>query len=1264
MTTRISNLMGSTGLKYLLVLAFIICLLPVGAMAIVYVDSPMVIEEPGEYQLIKDITDYDGVRWQNGSSFYEPCIKILASDVIFDGNGHTISTGVKFNSSSDDQVGIYVDSLLERVSVIDTKVDKFNYGIYYYVVNPFSLPESGGRIDNNNVNNNDYGIVLDSSQWVSVLNNDASYTKKQGITVSASHWNTINNNSANNNGNVGIYVEGGSLNNTVTHNSANFNKDIGIFIKSSHNNLVQYNTANNNINASTSGADAFGNGILLEESIGNHIIDNDAHRNRRSGITVIPTQSSIPNWIENNSVSENGHSFGSTPYGWGIYVGLDSGKTHVNNNHAFDNTAIGIELQQDNGADSAGNLVEGNGVMGILLSGSKNNILHDNIIRNNHKYGIQLATFITDDLVYLSSDKNSLKNNKIYGHEISGVYLNGTDNFEPLIETILEGNDIYDNGQWGVHLYHSNLNTLTDNTIRANGVLGIKLDGSGYNVIYNNIFNNSINAGFGQQSNNPNTWNVLQSPGSNIVGGPYTGGNYWAQPNGQGWSQINFDTKGNGFCDNAFVIGPSNLDNFPLTNFLKVSFTADKTSGNTPLTVKFAGNVTGQTGNQWLWNFGDGTTDTTQNPTHIYQSNGIYTVSLTASNGGWSNTTTKTGYIMVGIATPVADFSGTPVTGAFPLTVTFTDLSSPNSGQYAVTAWDWNFGDNTPHSSAKSPVHVYLAAGNYDVILNVTSPGGITTTIKMSYITSGSTPAATAAFTMTPGSGPSPLTVQFIDQSTGSPPLTYSWDFGDSSPVSTLQNPEYTYTNEGTYPATLTVTNAGGQSIVSHNVIVGGPIEPTVAFTAIPRSGTVPLIVSFIDQSTANPDATTYLWNFGDGTSAERNPVHQYSTSGTYDVSLIVTTNGKSYSLEEADYIIVNTPGTVNANFFVVPPSGGIEPLVVQFYDQSSGNPAPTSWFWDFDDPYAPTSEKTSTLQSPIHTYAKAGNFTPKVTVSNSQGPNTKIYPGVIYVRHTTPVAAFSASPTTGYNPFSVTFTDQSVGQALLAWDWNFGDGGTSQTQSPVYTFNTPGTYSVTFKSYNDGGWSAPITKTNLITVLAAPPTPPANIIKLYPGWNFVSTAKKLAAGSNTVNVVFANVDMDHHSPLLYDGQTKTWIQFISGTVKPLDGIWVYSKYQTDVTLQFDTSSIPLPPSKQVYRGWNAIGETGVNAISARELLTQVGQLNGNWDTLIGINASSHVSETYIRGSINPDYSDLKFTYPTKGYWLQMNTDDTLEGLV
>ena len=172
------------------------------------------------------------------------------------------------------------------------------------------------------------------------------------------------------------------------------------------------------------------------------------------------------------------------------------------------------------------------------------------------------------------------------------------------------------------------------------------------------------------------------------------------------------------------------------------------------------------------------------------------------------------------------------------------------------------------------------------------------------------------------------------------------------------------------------------------------------------------------------------------------------------------------------------------------------------------------------------------------------------------------------------------------------------------------------------------------------------------------------NIIKIYPGWNFISTPKKLSAMSNTVDVVFSNLDFDHHSPLLYNGQNKTWIQYTNGIMTPLDGIWVYSKFPVDIPLQFDTTGIPLPPSKPVYTGWNAIGETGVDAISARELLTQVGQLDGNWDTLIGINTSSHLSETYIRGSSNPAFSDSKLTYPTKGYWLQMNTNDTLEGLL
>ncbi len=1255
------------GNKYCLVFFLILGLLPVAAWAYIPVSGPMVIENPGEYRLMENITNYNGDQWQNGTEFYQPCIEILASDVIFDGNGHSISTGTNFNISRNDQTGIYIDNQLERVSVINTVVNGFNYGIYYYKVNPSIQDDSGGRIESNRVTNNDVGITLLDSNFMRVSNNDASNNKNVGIQVLSGYNNTVTVNAANFNLHGGIYTVL-SDNNRISGNEANNNVDFGIYLILPHRNVVSWNYANNNINTSAEEGSILveGSGIILNGGDQNHLFNNTANANHLDGIEVLPPEYGVmgENWIENNTANQNGHTVSQmTNAGDGVFVFSDDGSTHVNNNIVYGNFNSGIHLLLSADSNLNGNHAENNIVHGIWLDGTKTSILLANEILGN-KYGIELSTKL-NGINLVSSDRNTVIQNHVHDNTESGVYLNGTDNFLPIVNNSIIGNDIYNNPKLGIGLKNSNNNIFNGNLIHGNK-LGIKIDSSMYNNIYNNVFNNTDNFVFGSQIN-PNTWSVLLEPGTNIVGGPYKGGNFWAKPDGTGFSQYTPEGNTPGICNEQYSItGPDNIDIFPLTNYLKVSFTADKTSGNAPLTVTFSGTVAGQTGNQWLWNFGDGSTDTIQNPTHVYQSNGTYNVSLTAYNGGWSNTTLKAGFISVGIAPPVPDFTGSPVTGTFPLTVFFSDQSTPNSGPYAVNAWDWDFGDNSTHSSLQNPTHVYQTTGTYNVILSITSPGWTSQKIKTAYITPGGTPFPTAAFTMDRNSGPIPLDVKFIDQSTGSQPLSYTWDFGDGS-NSSEQNPAHKYEISRTYHVNLTVSNAGGISApVTHDVVAGGPSEPIVAFTAIPRSGTVPLIVSFLDQSTANPDTSTYAWNFGDGaTSNQRNPAHQYVTSGSYDVTLTVTANGMTYPLTEAAFVVVNAPGTVIADFnFNATPSNGIEPVVVQFYDRSSGAPAPTSWFWDFDDQYAPTSEKTSTLQSPVHNYIKAGNYTPKLTASNSQGPNTKVYPGVIYVRHTTPVAAFNATPTTGYNPFSVTFTDQSIGQALNAWDWNFGDGGTSQTQSPVYTFNTPGTYSVTFKSYNDGGWSAPITKPNLITVLASPPSPPANIIKLYPGWNLVSTPKKLAAGSDTVDVVFANVDFDHHSPLLYDGQTKTWIQFISGTVKPLDGVWVYSKYQIDVTLQFDTTSIPLPPSKLVYRGWNAVGETGVNPISARELLTQVGQLDANWDTLIGINASTHVAETYIRGSINPDYSDLKFTFPTKGYWLQMNTDDTLMGLV
>jgi len=165
-----------------------------------------------------------------------------------------------------------------------------------------------------------------------------------------------------------------------------------------------------------------------------------------------------------------------------------------------------------------------------------------------------------------------------------------------------------------------------------------------------------------------------------------------------------------------------------------VNFTATPTSGVEPLTVQFkdlSANFVNIT--SWFWDFGDGTNSTQQNPTHVYKQEGNYTVSLTVvGNGGTITLTeTKPNYIIVYDSEPNADFYGTPLFGAPPLTVQFYDLSTSYDG---IVSRLWNFGDNTT-STEKDPKHTYTREGIYTVSLKVTEADGDTDTeTKTNYV--------------------------------------------------------------------------------------------------------------------------------------------------------------------------------------------------------------------------------------------------------------------------------------------------------------------------------------------------------------------------------------------------------------------------------------------------------------------------------------------------------------------------------------------------
>ncbi|MCK9278937.1 MAG: PKD domain-containing protein, partial [Methanoculleus sp.] len=147
--------------------------------------------------------------------------------------------------------------------------------------------------------------------------------------------------------------------------------------------------------------------------------------------------------------------------------------------------------------------------------------------------------------------------------------------------------------------------------------------------------------------------------------------------------------------------------------------------------------------------------------------------------------------------------------------------------------------------------------------------------------------------------------------------------------------------------------------------------------SATPVTGSAPLMVQFYDYSDGHPE--TWRWDFGDGdTSTEQNPVHTYTATGTYDVALAITNPAGEDQAEEADYINVTNPMTVD---FTATPVTGYAPRTVTFTDRTTGNPM--AWLWDFGD------GGTSAVQNPVHTYQHAGDYTVSLAATNAYGTLT-----------------------------------------------------------------------------------------------------------------------------------------------------------------------------------------------------------------------------------------------------------------------------------
>lgn len=513
------------------------------------------------------------------------------------------------------------------------------------------------------------------------------------------------------------------------------------------------------------------------------------------------------------------------------------------------------------------------------------------------------------------------------------------------------------------------------------------------------------------------------------------------------------------------------------------NFKADKYQGCSPLQVNFTDTSSGDTtGVTRTWSFGNGNSNIgSMNPIATYGIPGKYTVILTLKKGNFTDTAST---VITVFKNPVANFEAiTPRSGCVPLIVDFNDISI--LGDAAIASWKWNFGDGGS-GSVTQETNTYTDPGAFKVFLQVTDLNGcISSETKESYVNASAKPVP--KFTATAEIGGKvfacvpPLTVNYINQSTGLAPLTYFWNFGNgnSGIVDTL-NFSRTYTDFGNYDVKLIVTDPNGCKD-SINKIGYVQINDLVAkFTPSDDQVCPGEAVTFTNNSTG---ATSYSWNINGQIFTTTNKIYQFDEPGQYIVSL---TSKFGVICEDIFLDTITVFPKVSADFTASPAYICEIPATVNYTDQSSNV---ANYYWSFGIKNSPndTINETSTSQNPSLFYDYTIHFN-----------NTKVYKGLRYANYFDTLTVISpegcqdqmikeikieldlvevtSDVSDGCIPLDVNFnhTEDTYNPPIVSHEWNFGDGSPIDTnQNPMHTYTIDGVFNAVLTITNNLGCKA-----------------------------------------------------------------------------------------------------------------------------------------------------------------------------------------------
>jgi gliding motility-associated-like protein len=551
----------------------------------------------------------------------------------------------------------------------------------------------------------------------------------------------------------------------------------------------------------------------------------------------------------------------------------------------------------------------------------------------------------------------------------------------------------------------------------------------------------------------------------------------------------------------------------------------------------------------YLWNFGDGNTSTATNPSHQYAAKGIYGISLVVSNTyGCSSTMTKPAFINA--ANFSADFKvlSSLCTGN---NILFVNQSSPAPSGTPL----WSFGDGGS-GIGFTYAHSYAAAGTYPVTM-YENFGSCPDTVTKN-ITVLSSPVISPFIINKGAACSSPMTVNFSDTSAGA--VTWHWNFtGKPGDTSNLKNPTFTYLTNNLFSPTLTITNANGCSAtISETFNTAQPTAKIHVDTVLIPSAIYCADVQATFRAISSDTLATFFWTFGDGTtSTVANPVHVFSTPGTYIINLSFTTiHGCSGGAFPPDTIIVYPKPHAIFTALDSLPCTDNQLEVFRNLDDSA---AQFRWIY---------GDGTSDINNNIyhtHLYQDSGLY--KMTlIASSPGCKNDTATITRYVK-TTPIPTLTVTNNCDSDRLSVALA--VVPPGADEYIWNYGDGSPNDTNYvyvPVRNHHYP----------QAGAYTASLTAVFGPCVQNTGPVPVYILPKQNP---VLSSTKDTICASSVLPVQISGLDTNYQRKA---SGSNTYFKIVNWQYN--DGTLVPPKGNTGFKLTYNGNLSGLLPGKDSIR--------------------------------------------------------------------------------